>query len=225
MNNGIVPLQLPPAWSYAPGVTIPADLQSFVAQERTIAQILPPSGMEFAALAAVRPADVRVVILGQDPYPTPGQACGLSFAIPPGWRPVPRSLINIVTEIRSDIGTVTEAATFGDLRGWCAQGVLLLNSVLTVRAGSPASHRGRGWESVTDALIRAIGTLPQPIVFMLWGSDARSKRALIAPSPNRLVLEAPHPSPLSASRGFFGCHHFSQANHWLRTHGQKEIIW
>lgn len=216
---------LPGSWAAAPGVTPPESLRAFVAAERASATVLPEAANVFAALYAVEPHDVRVVILGQDPYPTPGQACGLAFAIPPGWTPIPRSLINIVTEIRSELGAVSPEAAQGDLRGWCSQGVLLLNTVLTVRAHEPGSHRGHGWEGVTDALIRAVDSLPQPIVFMLWGNDARTKTSLLRPATNRLVLTAPHPSPLSARRGFFGCGHFAEANRWLVSQGQKPIAW
>ncbi len=187
------------------------------------AQIFPSRPEVFRALDDVPPEAVKVVILGQDPYHGPGQAIGRSFAVPNALRPKPPSLLNIFKEIEADLGTPLDRSQ-SDLSGWASQGVLLLNTVLTVRSGEPLSHRGKGWEQVTDRILLHLRTLPQPMVFMLWGSEARAKRSLIEPSshakagdpsPARLILEAPHPSPLSAHRGYLGCRHFSKANAFL----------
>ncbi len=180
----------------------------------------PPAGQLFRALE-LTPADaVRVVLLGQDPYPSPGQAHGLCFSVPEGVPPPP-SLRNILKELHEDIG-VDAAGT--DLSGWARQGVLLLNVVLTVRAGEPGSHRGRGWERFTDAVIRAVSDDAGPTVFLLWGADARAKRPLIDEDPHT-ILTAPHPSPLSAWRGFFGSAPFSRANAALARAGRGQIDW
>ena len=164
--------------------------------------------------------DVKVVIIGQDPYHEPGQAHGLCFSVLPP-TPVPPSLVNIYKEIESDLGR--KSVTNGDLTHWARQGVLLLNSTLTVRAHAAASHAGRGWEEFTDAVIRAVATR-ENVVYMLWGSYAQKKAALVNPDKN-LVLKSVHPSPLSAYRGFFGCKHFSQANEYLQQHGRAPIEW
>ncbi len=164
--------------------------------------------------------DVKVVIIGQDPYHEPGQAHGLCFSVLPP-TPVPPSLVNIYKEIESDLGR--KSVTNGDLTHWARQGVLLLNSTLTVRAHAAASHAGRGWEEFTDAVIRAVATR-ENVVYMLWGSYAQKKAALVNPDKN-LVLKSVHPSPLSAYRGFFGCKHFSQANEYLQQHGRAIIEW
>lgn len=164
---------------------------------------------------------VRVVILGQDPYHGPGQAHGLSFSVPPGVRPPP-SLQNIYKEILSDLGI--PVARTGCLEHWARQGVLLLNSVLTVEQGHAASHQGRGWEQFTDSAIAALNEERDSLVFMLWGSYAQKKGQFIDAS-RHLVLKAPHPSPLSAHRGFMGCKHFSQANQWLEAKGMEPIDW
>lgn len=164
--------------------------------------------------------DVKVVIIGQDPYHEPGQAHGLCFSVLPP-TPVPPSLVNIYKEIESDLGR--KSVTNGDLTHWARQGVLLLNSTLTVRAHAAASHAGRGWEEFTDAVIRAVATR-ENIVYMLWGSYAQKKAALVNPDKN-LVLKSVHPSPLSAYRGFFGCKHFSQANEYLQQQGRAPIEW
>ena len=165
--------------------------------------------------------DVKVVILGQDPYHTPGAAEGLAFSVPAGQR-IPPSLINIYKEIDADIGH--HANPTGSLRNWQKQGVLLLNTVLTVEANRAGSHRGRGWETFTTAVIEYLNKERPHLVFILWGRDARNKKSLIDTSKH-LVLESPHPSPLSAHYGFFGNHHFSQTNAFLREHGEKEIVW
>lgn len=172
------------------------------------------------ALRLLQPEQVRVVILGQDPYHGPGQAHGLAFSVPEGVKPPP-SLRNIFKEISRDFGTPAPAS--GNLQRWASQGVLLLNTVLTVRQGEAASHRGWGWESVTDTLLQQLAR-HQPCAFLLWGSDAQRKRALLQTSAS-LILEAPHPSPLSAHRGFIGCGHFSQVNDWLQRHGFHAIEW
>ncbi len=164
--------------------------------------------------------NVKVVIIGQDPYHEPGQAHGLCFSVLPP-TPVPPSLVNIYKEIESDLGR--KSVTNGDLTHWATQGVLLLNSTLTVRAHAAASHAGHGWEEFTDAVIRATATRKN-IVYMLWGSYAQKKVAFVNPNDN-LVLKSAHPSPLSAYRGFFGNHHFSRANEYLSQHGKTPIDW
>lgn len=164
--------------------------------------------------------NVKVVIIGQDPYHEPNQAHGLCFSVLPP-TPVPPSLVNIYKEIESDLGR--KSVTNGDLTHWATQGVLLLNSTLTVRAHAAASHAGHGWEEFTDAVIRATATRKN-IVYMLWGSYAQKKAAFVNPNDN-LVLKSAHPSPLSAYRGFFGNHHFSRANEYLSQHGKTPIDW
>ncbi len=164
--------------------------------------------------------NVKVVIIGQDPYHEPGQAHGLCFSVLPP-TPVPPSLVNIYKEIESDLGR--KSVTNGDLTHWATQGVLLLNSTLTVRAHAAASHAGHGWEEFTDAVIRATATRKN-IVYMLWGSYAQKKAAFVNPNDN-LVLKSAHPSPLSAYRGFFGNHHFSRANEYLSQYGKTPIDW
>lgn len=164
---------------------------------------------------------VRVVIIGQDPYHEPGQAHGLCFSVPDGITPPP-SLVNIYKEIQDDLGR--PSATNGDLTSWAEQGVLLLNSTLTVMAHLAASHAGRGWEQFTDAVIRAIATQKSGVVYMLWGSYAQKKAEFVDADKN-LVLKSVHPSPLSAYRGFFGCKHFSKANEYLVAHGSEPINW
>ncbi|AIT60970.1 uracil-DNA glycosylase [Corynebacterium doosanense] len=163
--------------------------------------------------------DVRVLIIGQDPYPTPGHAMGLSFSTQPGVAP-PRSLVNIYRELRDDLGIPPRDD--GDLTGWTGQGVLLLNRVLTVRPGAAASHRGKGWEEVTEHAIRALASRGQPLVAILWGRDAQSAARFLGDTPR---IESAHPSPLSASRGFFGSRPFSRANDALRAQGAPPIDW
>lgn len=164
---------------------------------------------------------VRVVIIGQDPYHEPGQAMGLCFSVPDGITPPP-SLVNIYKEIENDLGRASQ--THGDLTNWSRQGVLLLNSTLTVAAHLAASHAGRGWEQFTDAVIRALATRRDGVVYMLWGSYAQRKAEFVDASRN-LILKSVHPSPLSAHRGFFGNHHFSRANEYIIAHGGKPIEW
>jgi uracil-DNA glycosylase len=165
-------------------------------------------------------ADVRVLITGQDPYPTPGHPVGLAFAVSRETQPLPRSLINVFAELQSDLGI--EPCPHGDLTAWAKQGVLLLNRVLTVRAGASASHRGRGWEAVTEQAIRALVARDQPVVAILWGRDARSLKPMLGGTP---VIESAHPSPLSASGGFFGSRPFSRANALLEQQGAAPIDW
>ena len=165
-------------------------------------------------------AAVKVLVVGQDPYPTPGHAMGLSFSVAPDVRPVPRSLRNIYQEMRTDLGI--EPPAHGDLSSWSGQGVMLLNRVLTVQAGAPASHRGKGWEEVTECAIRALGRRGQPLVGLLWGRDARGTSAWLGGAP---TVESAHPSPLSASRGFFGSRPFSRVNELLRSQGAEPVDW
>ena len=163
---------------------------------------------------------VKVLIVGQDPYPTPGHAMGLSFSVAPGVRPLPRSLANIVAEYGADLGYPAPAS--GDLTAWAQRGVLLLNRVLTVRAGAPASHRGKGWEEVTECAIRALVARDQPLVAILWGRDAATLTPMLTGCP---VIASAHPSPLSASRGFFGSRPFSRANEILAAAGAEPVDW
>lgn len=165
---------------------------------------------------------VRVLIVGQDPYPTPGHAVGLSFSVAPDVRPLPRSLDNIFTEYGKDLGF--PAPSNGDLTPWAERGVMLLNRVLTVRPGNPASHRGKGWEAVTECAIRALVARNQPMVAVLWGRDAATLKPMLEGS-DCLSIESPHPSPLSASRGFFGSRPFSRANELLEKMGADPIDW
>ncbi|MCV7345707.1 uracil-DNA glycosylase [Mycolicibacterium rhodesiae] len=165
-------------------------------------------------------SEVRVLIVGQDPYPTPGHAVGLSFSVAPEVRPVPRSLANIFTEYTADLGHPQPST--GDLTPWSQRGVMLLNRVLTVRPGTPASHRGKGWEAVTECAIRALVARDQPMVAILWGRDASTLKPLLGSTQ---TIESPHPSPLSASRGFFGSRPFSRANELLAGMGAEPIDW
>jgi len=199
-----------------------AALRAFLRQELAEGRtVYPPGPKIFEAFRCTPFDDVRVVILGQDPYHGPGQAHGLSFSVPPGVPPPP-SLVNIFNELQEDLGL--PLPHHGYLLHWAQQGVLLLNTTLTVRAHQAASHQNKGWERLTDAAIAALGHQRQHLVFMLWGSSAQQKGARIDPT-RHLVLKAPHPSPLSAHRGFFGCRHFSQANAYLAQHGYQPIDW
>jgi uracil-DNA glycosylase len=166
--------------------------------------------------------NVRVLIVGQDPYPTPGHAVGLSFSVAPDVRPLPRSLDNIFSEYASDLGHPPPSC--GDLTPWAQRGVLLLNRVLTVRPSNPASHRGKGWEAVTECAIRALTARSQPMVAILWGRDASTLKPMLTEG-NCVAIESPHPSPLSASRGFFGSRPFSRANELLTGMGAEPIDW
>ena len=182
--------------------------------------IFPPKKLVFSAFTT-NLNDVKVVILGQDPYHTPGAAEGLAFSVPSS-QPIPPSLINIYKEIDSDIGHHNNPS--GSLRNWQKQGVLLLNTVLTVEAHRPKSHAGKGWEIFTTAVISYLNDSRDNLVFMLWGRDARNKKSLID-SSRHLILEAAHPSPLSAHNGFFGCKHFSSCNNYLEKNGLTPIKW
>lgn len=197
-----------------------AELGRFLNEERASGQRVLPAGDRILA-AFQRPlGDVRVLIVGQDPYPTPGHPIGLSFATAPDVRPIPRSLQNIYRELNDDLGI--EPAPHGDLTAWADHGVMLLNRVLTVRAGAPASHRGKGWEAVTECAIRALVARGGPLVAVLWGNDARQLAPMLGDVPR---IESPHPSPLSASRGFFGSRPFSRANAALEAQGASPVDW
>ncbi|QIM16160.1 uracil-DNA glycosylase [Leucobacter insecticola] len=202
------------------------DLGKFLNEERAAGRQILPAGDRILA-AFQRPlADVRVLIVGQDPYPTPGHAIGLSFATSADVRPIPRSLQNIYRELHDDLGIAP--AAHGDLTAWADQGVLLLNRVLTVRAGDAGSHRRMGWEAFTELAIRALVARGGPLVAILWGNDARSLAPMLRdPVTGREVprIESPHPSPLSASRGFFGSRPFSRANAALEAQGAAPVDW
>jgi len=197
-------------------------LREFLAEQKKLGKtIYPPGQLIFNALNSTPFDRVRVVILGQDPYHGPGQAHGLCFSVNNGV-PMPPSLQNIFKELNSDLGV--ERPRHGCLTSWAGQGVLLLNAVLTVEAGRPASHEGRGWERFTDAVVGKVNEFRDGVVFLLWGSYAQKKGSIID-TRRHLVLKAPHPSPLSASRGFFGCRHFSRTNQYLMENGQEAIDW
>lgn len=196
-------------------------LTDFVRAEYSTKQIFPPAKKIFAAFDACPFGDVKVVILGQDPYHGDGQANGLCFSVNPDVA-IPRSLVNIFKEIHDDTGAPIPAD--GDLSRWARQGVLLLNTTLTVEAHRAGSHQGRGWERFTDEVIRRLAEQREGLVFILWGAYAAKKGEFIDRS-RHLVLTSPHPSPLSASRGFFGNHHFSRANSYLRSQGKAPINW
>ena len=196
-------------------------LREFLKQEYSHYTIYPDMYSIFAALEITPYANVKAVILGQDPYHEPEQAKGLCFAVKEGVA-LPPSLVNIYKELESDMGI--PPAKSGDLSCWARQGVLLLNTVLTVRAHQANSHRGIGWEQFTDAAIRILDEEDRPIVFLLWGRPAQMKASMLH-NPKHLILEAPHPSPLSAYRGFFGCKHFSKANEFLKANGEEPIDW
>jgi uracil-DNA glycosylase len=199
-----------------------SELKAFILAERKAGKtIFPPAANWFAALDATPLDEVKVIILGQDPYHGPGQAHGLSFSVPHGVR-MPPSLQNIYKEMEADLGTAPPG--HGNLEHWASQGVLLLNSVLTVEAHQAGSHQGRGWEKFTDAVIRHIAERPEPAVFILWGSYAQKKAAFVD-SQKHLVLKSAHPSPLSAHRGFFGSKPFSKANEFLIRNGMTAIDW
>lgn len=187
------------------------------------ATVFPPREQVLSAFALTPPENIRVVILGQDPYHEPGQAHGLAFSVREGVK-LPPSLVNIYKERQSDVGVLPDAC--GDLTRWAKQGVFLLNTVLTVEQGKANSHKDLGWQDFTDTVVEALSQLPQPIAFVLWGAQAQKKASVAANSPYpRLILQAPHPSPLSSYRGFFGSRPFSQINGFLKAHGQQEIHW
>jgi uracil-DNA glycosylase len=196
-------------------------LIDFVRNEYRTATVYPPGTEIFHAFDACPFDEVKVVIIGQDPYHGPGQANGLCFSVRDGVRPPP-SLVNIFKEIQSDLGKPFPAS--GDLQRWAEQGVLLLNATLTVRGSTPGSHQKKGWESFTDAVIEKISKEKNNVVFLLWGAYAQKKGEIIDRSKH-LVLMSAHPSPFSADRGFFGCRHFSKTNAYLKQHGVKEIDW
>lgn len=197
------------------------DLFYFVKEEYSKEIIFPPSDEIFTALELTPLSKVKVVILGQDPYINENQAHGLCFSVRPQVD-IPPSLQNIYKELNADLGC--KIPNNGFLEKWAKEGVLLLNTVLTVRAHVSMSHKGKGWEQFTDAVIAAVNRQNRPIVFLLWGRPAQSKIGMLN-NPNHLILTAPHPSPLSASRGFFGCRHFSKTNEFLREHGEQPIDW
>ncbi|HEX7783084.1 MAG TPA: uracil-DNA glycosylase [Sphingobium sp.] len=198
------------------------NLRQFLIDRKAAGARIFPKGSEYFRALDLTPLDqVRVVILGQDPYHGEGQAHGLCFSVRPGVR-TPPSLVNIYKELGTDLGI--RPARHGFLEHWAKQGVLLLNSVLTVEMGQAAAHQGKGWELFTDAVIRLVNAKSDPVVFMLWGAYAQRKAGFVD-SSRHLVLKAPHPSPLSAHNGFFGCRHFSQANAFLESKGQKPIDW
>lgn len=196
-------------------------LYQFVKNEYSTQVVYPPSEEIFNAFHLTPLSEVKVVILGQDPYHNAGQAHGLCFSVQPGTE-IPPSLVNIYKELESDLGCYVPDNGF--LEKWARQGVLLLNTVLTVRAHQANSHQGRGWEQFTDAVIRAVNEKEEPVVFLLWGRPAQMKKSMLT-NPKHLILEAPHPSPLSAYRGFFGCRHFSKTNEFLSSHGIDPIDW
>ena len=198
------------------------DLYRFVRKEYAEHTVYPPADQIFNALHLTPLGKVKVVILGQDPYHNVHQAHGLCFSVPEDQKDIPPSLINIYRELHDDVGC--RMPQTGCLTKWAEQGVLLLNTVLTVRAHQANSHKGHGWEQFTDAIIQAVEEQDRPIVYMLWGTPAQSKAVMVT-NPRHLVLKAPHPSPLSAYRGFFGCRHFSQCNDFLEAHGETPIDW
>ncbi|MEO6018871.1 MAG: uracil-DNA glycosylase [Knoellia sp.] len=208
------------AQALAPVESTLTELGDFLRAEVDAGRGYLPSGTHILRAFEQPLDDVRVLIVGQDPYPTPGHPIGLSFAVAPAVRPIPRSLVNIFTELQNDVGVA--APTSGDLTPWAERGVLLLNRVLTVRPGAPASHRGRGWEEVTDCAIDALVARGGPLVVLLWGRDARSLKPRLNGIP---LVESAHPSPLSARTGFFGSRPFSQVNDLLAQQGAEPLDW
>ncbi len=198
-----------------------SQLYNFVKDEYSKTVVYPPAEDIFNAFHFTPLKDVKVLLLGQDPYHNEHQAHGLSFSVQPG-QDIPPSLVNIYKELHDDLGCYIP--NNGYLKKWADQGVLLLNTVLTVRAHQANSHQGHGWEQFTDAVIQAVNAQDRPIVYMLWGAPARRKKAMLT-NPKHLILEAPHPSPLSAYRGFLGCKHFSKANEFLKASGVEPIDW
>lgn len=196
-------------------------LREFLIDEYSSRVVYPDMHDIFNALKTTSYKDAKIVILGQDPYHNPGEAHGMCFSVKPGIK-IPPSLMNIYKELNADLGTYIP--NNGYLIDWAKQGVLLLNTILTVRKNAPLSHKGKGWEMVTDAVIKALNDREDPVIFMLWGAPARAKKSLIT-SPNHYVLETVHPSPLSAYNGFLGCKHFSKANELLTQIGKEPIDW
>lgn len=209
---------IPPAWAHLPFFTThwPEIEAAMVADGR---EILPPESRRFAALDLTPPEAVRVLILGQDPYPTPGHAHGLAFSVEPDVTPLPRSLSNIYKELQSDLGVVRKN---GDLRDWARQGVLLLNTCLTVPAGDAGGHARLGWQRLAEEVLHEVSA--RPTAFLLWGGHAQKLRPNIRPG-DHLIVETAHPSPLSARRGFFGSRPFSRVNDWLSAHGAEPVDW
>lgn len=197
------------------------NLREFLKSEYSTRKIYPPMNDIYNALRYTSYANTRVVILGQDPYHGEGQAHGLCFSVQPGIK-FPPSLQNIFKELKDEYGMPMPPT--GELTGWAKQGVLLLNTTLTVREGSPQSHKGRGWETLTDKIISLVNEKRKPVVFILWGGNARAKKSLIT-NKSHLILECAHPSPLSAYAGFFGCNHFRAANDFLKKNSLEEIDW
>jgi uracil-DNA glycosylase len=218
-------MQLPASWQPVLGAELEkpyfAKLRDFVAAERAAHTIYPPENQVFAALEATPYEQVSVFLLGQDPYHGPGQAHGLSFSVQPGTG-TPPSLQNIFRELKNDLGCTVP--NNGYLMPWAQQGVLLLNAVLTVREHQPNSHKGKGWEKFTDAVLKAVNDKEDRVVFVLWGGYARKKAPLID-TGRHVIVESAHPSPLSAHNGFFGSRPFSQINAALREAGKPEIVW
>ncbi|MDE6851328.1 MAG: uracil-DNA glycosylase [Lachnospiraceae bacterium] len=198
------------------------ELFEFVKEEYSRVVVYPPADDIFNAFHFTPLSEVKVLILGQDPYHNVHQAHGLCFSVPPDQQEIPPSLQNIYKELQDDLGCTIP--NHGYLKKWADQGVLLLNTVLTVRAHQAGSHQGKGWERFTDAVIQAVNAQDRPVVYLLWGKPAQSKAGMLT-NPKHLVLKAPHPSPLSAYRGFFGCKHFSRTNEFLQEHGVEPIDW
>ena len=220
-------VKLEPSWLAQIGAEFDkpymAELKQFLLDERAQGKtILPPASLWFNAMNSMPFDKLKVVILGQDPYPTPGHAHGLCFSVMPEVKPLPKSLLNINTELKDDLGI--DNSHNGYLQSWADQGVLLLNAVLTVEQGKPNSHQGRGWETFTDAIIQTINDQKEHVVFILWGAYAQKKAAHIDTRKHH-IIKSPHPSPLSAYRGFFGSKPFSRTNQYLQAHGQTPINW
>ncbi|BBY78166.1 uracil-DNA glycosylase [Mycolicibacterium parafortuitum] len=211
-----------PGWAraLAPVESQVTQMGEFLREELAAGHTYLPAGPNILRAFGFPLQKVRVLIVGQDPYPTPGHAVGLSFSVAPEVRPLPRSLDNIFKEYCEDLGYPKPST--GDLTPWCEQGVMLLNRVLTVRPGTPASHRGKGWEAVTECAIRALVARGTPMVAVLWGRDASTLKPMLG---DTATIESPHPSPLSASRGFFGSRPFSRANDLLTTAGAEPVDW
>ena len=230
MTPGRLAEQLDPGWAHAlaPAGSQIAAMGEFLRGQLALGQRYLPAGAQVLRAFTQPFAQVKVLVVGQDPYPTPGHAVGLSFSVPAGLRPLPRSLQNIVRELRADLGpdavsgATSPGLVDGDLSRWSAQGVLLLNRVLTVAPGAPGSHRGKGWEAVTDQAIRSLVERGGPLVAVLWGQDAQSLRPLLGDVPR---VESAHPSPMSAARGFFGSRPFSRVNTLLAQQGATPVDW
>jgi uracil-DNA glycosylase len=220
------PINLHPEWLDALATEFEQDymkqLRAFLLERSGAGAVIYPPGRQiFNALDSTPLSQVKVVILGQDPYHGPGQAHGLCFSVQPGV-PAPPSLVNVFKEIQADLGL--PVPEHGHLQAWAERGVLLLNAVLTVERGNAGAHQGKGWERFTDAVVRAVNERLDNVAFLLWGSQAQKKGAGIDKG-RHLVLKAPHPSPLSAHRGFLGCRHFSKANQWLESRGVEPVDW